>query len=353
MLLYIHIPFCDSKCFYCAFNSYTSLHILKDQYIQALKKQLEFELKNHNKKIKTVFIGGGTPSTIEAKKYEEILQIIKPYLENNTCEITIEANPNSAKNTWLEKIYNMGINRVSFGVQSFDDKKLDFLGRNHNKTQAIEAINKAYKIGFKNINCDIIYDTKLDTKELIDNDLNIISSLPINHVSAYSLTIEEGTKFFHKSNVKVEDEDMANYIFKRLNNMGFYQYEISNFAKNENARSKHNLGYWEYKEYLGIGSGAVGCVNNQRTYTPNDIQNYIQTPLKYTQIEKLTPKDILIEKTLLGFRSIVGVDISQFDNKTLDKIEQLIKADKLYKKKTKVYSKEFIIADELVLFLDL
>ena len=351
MLLYIHIPFCDSKCFYCAFNSYTDLHILKDQYIQALKKQLEFELKNHNKKIKTVFIGGGTPSTIEAKKYEEILQIIKPYLENNTCEITIEANPNSAKNRWLEKIYNMGINRISFGVQSFNDKKLDFLGRNHNKTQALEAINKAYKIGFKNINCDIIYDTKLDTKELIDNDLNIISSLPINHVSAYSLTIEEGTKFFHKSNVKVEDENMAKYIFERLNNMGFYQYEISNFAKNENARSKHNLGYWEYKEYLGIGAGAVGRVANRRYYPPSSLQEYIEDPLNQ-QIEHLTQKEMKNEQIFLGLRSNVGVKKGIFTKKELERVEILINENKLEEKNDIVYNKNFLLSDEIALWID-
>ncbi|MGK0255825.1 MAG: oxygen-independent coproporphyrinogen-3 oxidase, partial [Arcobacteraceae bacterium] len=156
MLLYIHIPFCDSKCFYCAFNSYTSLHSLRADYMKALIIQLKNGLEKCDKKIETIFIGGGTPSTIEAKEYKKLLAVANPYLIQN-CEITIEANPNSANKEWLEDIYNAGINRVSFGTQTFDDEKLKFLGRNHTKEEAIAAINNAKNAGFENINCDIIY----------------------------------------------------------------------------------------------------------------------------------------------------------------------------------------------------
>lgn len=352
MLLYLHIPFCDSKCFYCAFNSYTSLHSLRDDYIKALKIQLNNELQKHNKKIKTIFIGGGTPSTIEPNKYKEILEIVQPYMKKN-IEITIEANPNSASYNWLQKIFEIGINRISFGVQSFDDEKLQFLGRNHNKMQAIEAINNAAKIGFENINCDIIYDTKLDTKELLDQDLQIIKTLPINHISAYSLTIEEGTKFFNTSNVQVENEHLANYLFQQLGDFGFEQYEISNFALSEDARSKHNLGYWEYEEYLGVGSGAVGCIDNQRLYTQKDVIQYIQNPLEFEQIEKLTQEDTLIEKVLLGFRSIVGIDLQLFNENQLKKVQQLLESNKITKKENRIYSNDFMLADELSLFLDI
>ncbi len=352
MLLYIHIPFCDSKCFYCAFNSYTSLHSLKDDYMKALKIQLKHELQLQQKEIETVFIGGGTPSTIDPHEYEDIFEIIKPYLTKK-YEITIEANPNSATLPWLEKIHEIGINRISFGVQSFDENKLQFLGRNHNKTQAIEVIKNAKKVGFKHINCDIIYDTKLDTKELLENDLSIIKSLPIDHISAYSLTIEEGTKFFNKSNVQVENIGLAQYLFEQLKSLGFKQYEISNFALNNEARSKHNLGYWQYKEYLGIGSGAVGCIDNKRFYTPKDITNYIQNPLEYDEIEKLTSDDILIEKVLLGFRSIVGVELHLFNKEQLKKINQLLAANKIIKKENRIYSNDFMLADELSLFLDI
>ncbi|MEA3498065.1 MAG: radical SAM family heme chaperone HemW [Campylobacterota bacterium] len=351
MLLYIHIPFCDSKCFYCAFNSYTSLHSLRKEYMKALKTQLKFELEKYNKKVETIFIGGGTPSCIDALEYKEVMEIVKPYIDNN-IEITIEANPNSASFEWLKNIYNIGINRVSFGVQSFDDEKLNFLGRNHNKTEAISAIENANKIGFKNINMDIIYDTSLDTKELLDSDLNIIKSLPINHISAYSLTLEEGTKFYNKSSVQVENEKLAKHLFESLNSQGYSQYEISNFAKNEDARSKHNLGYWEYKEYLGVGCGAVGCIENKRYYGIKDVQQYIDTPLEYEDIEPLSDEDIVLEKVLLGFRSVIGVDMNILNIKQQEKLQQLIDDNKVTLKDNKIYNNNYMLADELALYLE-
>ena len=352
MLLYIHIPFCDSKCFYCAFNSYTSLHSLRDDYMEALSLELETRLKEQNTKIETIFIGGGTPSTIKAYKYKKVLEIVKPYLIEN-CEITIEANPNSASKKWLQEIYEIGINRVSFGVQSFDDKKLKFLGRNHNHNQAIEAINNAKAVGFKNINCDIIYDTEVDNKELLENDISIMKNLPINHISAYSLIIEEGTKFYEKKNVQVENEELARFLFDEFSALGFLQYEISNFALNNDARSKHNLGYWQYKEYLGIGCGAVGCIDNERLYTQKDVHKYIENPLSYVETEKLTEDDIFTEKVLLGFRSAVGVDIDLFPTEVQSKIEILINENKVEKINNKIYAKDFMLADELSLFLDI
>lgn len=320
--------------------------------MEALKIQLKDELKKNDKKIETIFIGGGTPSTIKAHKYREVMEIVQPYLIEN-CEITIEANPNSASKEWLKKIYETGINRVSFGVQSFDDEKLKFLGRNHNKSQAIEAINNAKEVGFVNINCDIIYDTTHDNKELLENDLSIIKNLPINHISAYSLIIEEGTKFFEKKNVQFENEELARFLFEEFYKLGFSQYEISNFAMDENARSKHNLGYWQYKEYLGVGSGAVGCLNNERLYTQNDVHKYIKNPLEYVEIEKLNNEDILVEKVLLGFRSVVGVDVSLFDKDIKDKIDLLIDAKKLIFENNRVYASDFMLADELSLYLDI
>ena len=350
MLLYIHIPFCDSKCFYCAFNSYTSLHSLRKDYMKSLKTQLKYELKKQDKIVETIFIGGGTPSCIDALEYKEVIEIIKPYMAKD-IEITIEANPNSATFEWLSKIYEVGINRVSFGVQSFDDEKLKFLGRNHNKLEAINAINNASEIGFKNINMDIIYDTSLDTKELLDSDLSVIKSLPINHISAYSLTLEEGTKFYNKSSVKIENEFLANYLFEQLKGFGFSQYEISNFALNSDARSKHNLGYWEYKEYLGIGCGAVGCIENKRYYGIKDVQKYINTPLEYEEIESLSTDDIVLEKLLLGFRSVVGVSVDILSVEQKVKLQELIDDKKVILKDNKIYNNNYMLSDELALYL--
>ena len=351
MLLYIHIPFCDSKCHYCAFNSYVDLFSFKKEYMEALVKQLKYELETNNKKIETIFIGGGTPSTIEPAMYEEIFKIIEAYKLNKNIEITTEANPNSASKDWLKQMQDLGVNRVSFGVQSFNNEKLKFLGRNHNEKQAIKAIEEAANVGFKNINCDIIYDTSCDTNTILEKDFEIISKLPINHVSSYSLTIEEGTKFYKTPEVQKENEENSRYIFKLLEDIGIYQYEISNFAKDENARCKHNIGYWNYTEYLGIGSGAVGTIGNSRTYGEKDVLKYIKTPLKYEQTEILKDEDVKVEKILLGFRSIVGVDKNIFTPEELKKTKQLIEANKVYEKANRIYAKDYLLADELALFI--
>ena len=219
--------------------------------MNALKKQLKNDLENyvinHNKKIETVFIGGGTPSTIKPSEYEEIFEMIKPYLEE-FAEITTEANPNSDSYEWLENMKKLGVNRISFGVQSFDNDKLKFLGRAHNANSAIKAIQNAKSIGFKGINCDIIYGVQNDTMESLKKDFDTAFSLPITHLSAYSLTIEEGTKFFDRSSVKIDDEELSYEIFDYINKNGFHQYEISNFAKNKEYESKNNYEYWKHKE---------------------------------------------------------------------------------------------------------
>ena len=321
--------------------------------MNALKKQLKNDLENyvikHNKKIETVFIGGGTPSTIKAFEYEEIFEMIKPHLEE-FAEITTEANPNSASYEWLENMNKLGVNRVSFGVQSFDNDKLKFLGRAHNANSAIKAIQNAKSIGFKGINCDIIYGVQNDTMESLKKDFDTAFSLPITHLSAYSLTIEEGTKFFDRSSVKIDDEELSYEIFDYINKQGFHQYEISNFAKNKVSESKHNYGYWQHKEYLGVGAGAVGYINQERHYPSKSIEEYIQNPL-FFDVEKINLDDVKTEKILLGFRSLNGVEMSLFNEEEMKKIDDLIQYDKVYIEKNRVFNKNFLLSDELALYI--
>ena len=321
--------------------------------MNALKKQLKNDLENyvikHNKKIETVFIGGGTPSTIKPSEYEEIFQMIKPHLEE-FAEITTEANPNSASYEWLENMNKLGVNRVSFGVQSFDNDKLKFLGRAHSANSAIKAIQNAKSIGFKGINCDIIYGVQNDTMESLKKDFDTAFSLPITHLSAYSLTIEEGTKFFDRSSVKIDDEELSYEIFDYMNKQGFHQYEISNFAKNKESESKHNYGYWQHKEYLGVGAGAVGYINQERHYPSKSIEEYIQNPL-FFDVEKINLDDVKTEKILLGFRSLNGVEMSLFNEEEMKKIDDLIQYDKVYIEKNRVFNKNFLLSDELALYI--
>lgn len=346
MLLYIHIPFCDSKCFYCSFNSYTKKHYLKKEYIKALLKQLDFELKKIKKnEIESIFIGGGTPSTLEANYYEEIFKKIEPYLKKD-IEITIEANPNSVKKEWLRDIKSLGLNRVSFGVQSFDEKKLKFLGRAHSSKEAISAVENAFSVGFENISIDLIYETILDTKELLEKDIKIALNLPINHISAYALTLEENTPFFNRKDVKKDDESLG-YFIAGLITKKFPQYEISNFGL---YKSKHNLGYWMLKDYIGVGAGAVGFYKNQRFYTQNSLEDYIKNPTK-KEVENLTNEDLITEKIFLGFRSIVGVKKSILNESMLKRAQILIKNGKIYEKDKKLYNKNLFLADEISLYI--
>jgi len=360
LLLYIHIPFCDSKCFYCAFNSYTTKDSLKIEYMNALKIQLKYNILKHLKtsnKLDSIFIGGGTPSTIDAYLYKDIFDILKPYFSKN-IEITSEANPNSATFKWQKEMFDLGVNRISFGVQSFNDEKLKFLGRNHNRNNAIKAIQNAKCIGFSSINCDVIYGVIGDNFELLKKDFDTILDLEIEHISAYSLIIEEGTKFslneksLNKTNksLKIDDEELSYKLFKHLKNIGFTQYEIANFAKNKKFCSNHNLGYWKHKEYLGIGAGAVAYVNKKREYSQTNIKEYIKNP-NLISTEKLSNKDIKSEKVLLGFRSNVGVDIKLFSDSEIKKIDDLLKIGKVCIIKNRVYNNNFLLADEITLYI--
>jgi oxygen-independent coproporphyrinogen-3 oxidase len=349
MLLYIHIPFCDSKCSYCAFNSYVDKFHLKKAYMQALEDQLRFELKRFKaqpKSIETLFIGGGTPSTIAPELYHSIFKLLTPYLAED-AELTSEANPNSASREWLQGMYDLGLNRISFGVQSFNEKKLKLLNRAHTPKMAIEAILHADNVGFKNISLDLIYATLGDTKALLEYDLKTAFSLPINHLSAYALTIEEGTLFEKKPQMAKEQLVLTEWIFQTIQAHGFQQYEISNFG---NYRSKHNLGYWQYKDYIGGGAGAVGKYQNQRFYPNPDIEAYIADPLKI-RIEHLEKKDQEFEKLFLGFRSCIGVEKELLNDAQKIKASVLEEEQKLEFKNGLFYNTDYLLADEIALYL--
>ncbi len=349
MLLYIHIPFCDSKCFYCSFNSYANSQDKIADYMRALYTQLEWDLNRFNIKkgeIETIFFGGGTPSCIEPKFYEKIFEILAPYMQKN-IEITSEANPNSANLEWLKAMQNLGVNRISFGVQSFNDKKLQALNRAHSAKEAIQAVENAAKTGIKNISIDIIYDFYLDSKELLKNDLEIASKLPINHLSSYELTIERGTNFSKTPSVKKESEELGYFFREEVQSLGLMQYEVSNYGK---YKSLHNLGYWQHKNYLGVGAGAVGFINNIRCYPHSNIEKYIQNP-KFAKTENLSPNDLLTEKIFLGLRSCVGVKKSILTDKMQTQANILLKENKLRFQNGAYYNKEYFLSDELALFI--
>jgi len=342
-MLYIHIPFCDSKCFYCSFNSYTNLHHTQNRYLDSLIQQFNFEIQRFKiAKFSTIFIGGGTPSTLSTDNLEKLFSVISPYISDST-EITIEANPNSASEKWLKTAKKVGINRISFGVQSFNNEKLKFLGRNHSKDMAIQSVQNAKQIGFQNINIDLIYDTAVDSRELLNSDIEIAENLPISHISLYSLTLEENTPFENREDVKTENIENAKWIIQRVSQK-FPQYEISNFGK----ISEHNFGYWQGKNYIGLGSGAVGFLKNQRFYPQTDVEKYIQNPLDI-RVEDISDDDLKFEKIFLGFRSNAGVSKSILNKTEIENAEFLVQKNILKFESDKYFNLNFLLADEVAL----
>lgn len=348
MLLYIHIPFCDSKCSYCAFNSYVDKFSMRKAYMDALLHQLEHELERFNvspeNKIETVFIGGGTPSTVEPSLYRPIFEKIAPYISDD-CEITSEANPNSATHSWLKGMFELGINRLSFGVQSFDNEKLKTLGRAHNTQHAIQAIQSASTIGYQHLSIDLIYGVAGDTKGLLHSDITQAFSLPIDHISLYALTIEEKTVFEKKPQMAQEELELTQWLFDEIRHRGFEQYEISNFGT---FRSRHNLGYWEHKDYIGVGAGAVGFLKNRRFYPSTSVEIYIDNPLDiYT--EMIEPDALISEKLFLGFRSAIGVDETVLNHKQKRQATMLCEEGLLMYQNGRFFNTDFLLADEIAL----
>ena len=310
--------------------------------MDAICIQLKEEIKRFKpKSLKSLFIGGGTPSTVEPYMYKKFFEILNPYLEEN-AEITTEANPNSASLKWLEGMKSLGVNRVSFGVQSFDEKKLKKLGRNHSKEQAINAIQNAYKIGIKNISCDLIYATSFDVKD----DIKTALSLPINHISSYALTLEENTPFFGKKELTNDSTKLAKEFINQITQK-FEQYEISNFGVYQ---SIHNLGYWAGDDYMGIGAGAVGFLQNARFYPHKDIEKYIKDPL-HVEIENLTKEELNTEKIFLGLRCKIGLKMNILTKVQKSKVAILIEEKKLTCRDQILYNNNFLLADEVALYI--
>jgi len=317
--------------------------------MQSLYKQLTFELARFNAKensIETLFIGGGTPSTVSPELYKPIFELLKPYLQKD-AEITTEANPNSATKMWLEGMRNLGVNRVSFGVQSFNAAKLKALNRAHNPQQAKDAILHADTLGFAHISLDLIYNYQGDTKALLLNDIETAFSLPIDHISAYELTIEDGTKFSNTPEVRQDNENLAFFVTDEIEKRGFKAYEISNFGKYQ---SKHNKGYWEIKDYIGAGAGAVGFLKDRRFYPSSGIESYIGNPLNSSE-EILTSDELLTEKIFLGLRSAIGIEKVSLNPNMIQRADFLCEEKKLSTTDTHYYNDDFFLSDELALYI--
>ena len=317
--------------------------------MQALYRQLAYELERFDAQpgsIETLFIGGGTPSTIDPELYKPIFELIAPYLLED-AEMTTEANPNSADESWLKGMRALGINRISFGVQSFDAEKLKALNRAHTPGQAIEAIKTADSLKFEHLSLDLIYNFRGDTKVLLLSDIDQAFSLPIDHISAYELTIEAGTYFAEQPKKRQEDEALARFVAQTIRERGFDQYEISNFGRYQ---SRHNKGYWRLENYIGAGAGAVGFLSDTRYYPQTDIDAYIANPLKIEE-EHLTADELLTEKIFLGLRSNIGIAKTLLPPAMQSRAEDLLSEKRLTFSNGNYLNVDFFLADEIALYL--
>lgn len=332
--IYVHIPFCKQKCYYCDFVSYSNKCEQVENYINAIKKEISsYDFKKYN--VTTIYIGGGTPSYIDSKQIKSILELIKAKLKKNKkkfedIEITIEVNPGTVTEEKLQDYKEVGINRISIGLQTTNDTLLKQIGRIHTYQEFLNTYNLAKEIGFGNINVDLMLGLPNQTIENLKDSLNEVIKLNTNHISVYSLIIEEGTpiaKLLDDGKLELPDEEQERRMYWYVKNFlelnGYNHYEISNFAK-RGKESKHNINCWNQEQYIGIGAAAHSYMNNVRYSNTSNLEEYIKN-IKEGNIEKnrkIEEKQTLEEKRnefmMLGFRKIEGVDISKFKERFVE-----------------------------------
>ena len=308
---YLHIPFCKSKCPYCAFCSYSTIR-LKDEYIEALVKEIKHFYKNNL--LKTIYFGGGTPSILDIKDLKKILECFN--YDKNTS-ITIEANPLDLTKEKLQGYKEAGINRVSVGAQSFNNQILKIIGRNHTKEDIINAFRNLEDEGFDNYSIDLMYGLPNQTEKIWQDSIKQAIELDIKHISLYGLKIEEGTKYFKfpPENLPSLDKqaDMYETAVKMLCNK-YSHYEFSNFAKNINYYSIHNMAYWKRENYFGFGLSASGFIDNKRYTNTFNFKEYIKNPTK-KEYKTLNKQQQIEEEIFLGLRLHQGINFEYINKK--------------------------------------
>ncbi|MFH5909545.1 radical SAM family heme chaperone HemW [Clostridium perfringens] len=321
--LYIHIPFCAQKCLYCDFPSFARKDHLRKAYIEALNKEIiNLREKHNNLEINTIFIGGGTPSVLESNELECLLKEIAKLNMAKDIEYSMECNPGNLTEEKLEVMKKYGVNRISMGLQAKQDNLLKGLGRIHNYKTFKENFLLAKKVGFNNINVDLMFGLPNQSLNEWEETLREIISLEPAHISAYSLIIEEGTTFYNlyendKLKLPTEEEERKMYHLAKeiLEENGFNQYEISNYAK-EGKECRHNLAYWNMDNWIGVGSAAASYINGKRIKNISSVEEYINSiNEKGEAVEEIinnSKNDNMEEFMFMGLRKINGIDENEF-----------------------------------------
>lgn len=337
-MLYIHIPFCVKKCAYCDFLSGPAKDEEIKEYVNALCMEIEsYQEMSKEYLVDSIFFGGGTPSILEETQITQIITSIRNVFEiKQEAEITIECNPGTVTKQKLSTYKSLGINRLSFGLQSTDNEELKKLGRIHTYEEFLNNFHLARELGFNNINVDIMSALPGQTLESYCKTLNEIIQINPEHISAYSLILEEDTPFYkmygedgkYKDLIPSEEVDRLMYheTKRLLKAAGYERYEISNYAK-EGYACRHNVGYWKRREYLGIGLGASSLINGERYHIDNELTNYLEgcrNPQGLRKdIQRLTKKEEIEEFMFLGLRLVEGIKKSEFNNIFHEKIEDV------------------------------
>ena len=325
--LYVHIPFCKKRCKYCDFFSTTCLE-RRDEYVEALLQEISKRKNEVSEPVRTIYIGGGTPSTLDAAHIQRILEAIGT---EHAEEITMELNPGDATPDYLMALRAAGINRLSMGIQSFQDELLRLIGRRHDAQQAIRAVQMAQQAGFDNISIDLMYALPGQTMEEWKESIEIAITLGVQHISSYGLMYEPGTEMtqlLESGAIEAIDEDTENamydYLCQRLTEAGFVHYEVSNFAL-PGFEAQHNSSYWNGTPYIGVGAGAHSYIGAVRSWNPDDLDAYIrgiQTGTLVRESEILTDTDRYNERIMLGLRTNKGIareDIQSDPQQWIDK----------------------------------
>ena len=329
--LYIHIPFCKQKCFYCDFPSYSGKERFKENYVDALIEEIEKRARGYI--IKTIFIGGGTPSYLEVNQIEKLLLAINKLNLHKDIEFSMECNPGVLFKEKLIAMKNGGVNRISFGLQSTKDSLLKEVGRIHSYEEFLDNFKLARELGFKNINVDIMYGLPNQTVEDWKDTLETICSIKPEHISAYSLIIEEGTVFYNlyeKGLLKLPTEEMEREMDKLtkgvLKDHGYHQYEISNYSL-DGKECEHNKVYWQLKDYIGLGTAASSYIDGTRIKNIDNIEEYISKINSGIEVyeEKYinSEEDEIEEFIFMGLRMNKGISIKEFEERFNMSVESI------------------------------
>ena len=352
--VYIHIPFCDHICSYCDFPKILSSTNYQEKYLEALEKEIKSNY--HNETINTIYIGGGTPSSLCLESLKRLLDIVSIFKTSN-LEYTFEANIDSIDEDKLKLLKSYEVNRISIGIESFKDKYLKYLNRNYTHKDIVPTINLVKKY-FTNINIDLMYAFNGQSLKELEEDIDEFLKLDVNHISTYSLIIEPNTVLYNK-NTKNIDEDLDCKMYELIENKlhNYHHYEVSNFAKT-GFESKHNLVYWHNQHYYGFGLGASGYIGNIRYTNTRSINDYLAGNYILDE-HKLDKKETMENEFMLGLRLLDGIDINAFkikynmDIMDYKNIKKLVAENKLIIKENKLFiNKKYIyISNEILVEL--